>query len=134
MKVPILRLNRDVLIVPIHADVTDEDVLMFQSDLTEALARNEARGVVIDVSALDIVDSFMARVLNDTARMLGLMGAQVVICGVQPPVALTLVEMGRNLSPMATAFNLELALERLSALMAQDESPATQGCERGAAH
>jgi rsbT antagonist protein RsbS len=134
MKVPILRLNRDVLIVPIHADVTDEDVLMFQSDLTEGLARNEARGVVIDVSALDIVDSFMARVLNDTARMLGLMGAQVVICGVQPPVALTLVEMGRNLSPMATAFNLELALERLSALMAQDESPATQGCERGAAH
>ncbi|WP_139558180.1 STAS domain-containing protein [Methylotetracoccus oryzae] len=134
MKVPILRLNRDVLIVPIHADVTDEDVLMFQTDLTEGLARNEARGVVIDVSALDVVDSFMARVLNDTARMLGLMGARVVICGVQPPVALTLVEMGRNLSTIATAFNLELALERLTGLMAQDESLAAQGRERDAAH
>jgi rsbT antagonist protein RsbS len=75
MKVTILRLGRDLLIVPIHAEVTDEDVLLFQSDLTEGVALNDARGVVIDVSALDIVDSFMARILNDTARMLGMMEA-----------------------------------------------------------
>lgn len=118
MRVPLLRLNAQVLIVPLHADVNDDGVLDFQSDLTQRVADERVRGVVIDVSALDVVDSYMARVLNDTARMLRLLGASVVVCGVQPAVALTLVEMGRNLVDVPTAFNLERALARLQPLMA----------------
>lgn len=117
MRVPILRLNDRVLVVALNADITDEDVLGFQNDLGERAAAMQARGIVIDVSALDIVDSFMARVLNDCARMLRLLGAEVVVCGVQPAVALTLVEMGRNLVDVSTAFTLERALQRLEELM-----------------
>lgn len=117
-RVPLLRLNAQVLIVPLHADVNDDGVLQFQGDLTQRVAQAQVRGVVIDVSALDVIDSYMARVLNDTARMLRLLGASVVVCGVQPAVALTLVEMGRNLVDVPTAFNLERALARLGPLMA----------------
>lgn len=117
MRVPLLRLNARVLIVPLHADINDESVLDFQVDLGERVANRQFKGVVIDVTALDVVDSYMARVLNDTARMLRLLGASVVVCGVQPAVALTLVEMGRSLVDVPTAFNLEKALVRLNALM-----------------
>jgi rsbT antagonist protein RsbS len=121
MRVPILRLNSRVLIVPIHTDVNDDGVIDFQDELTARVVAQQARGVVVDVSALDVVDSFMARVLNDTARMLRLLGADVVVCGVQPAVALTLVEMGRNLVDVATAFNLERALVKLDELMAASD-------------
>jgi rsbT antagonist protein RsbS len=117
MRVPLLRLDARTLIVPLHADVNDDGVLDFQGDLTQRVAQDQVKGVVVDVSALDVVDSYMARVLNDTARMLRLLGAQVVMCGVQPAVALTLVEMGHNLVDLPTAFNLEKALVRLRPLM-----------------
>lgn len=124
MRVPILRLNARVLVVALGADISDEGVLGFQNELGERAAAMQARGVVIDVSALDIVDSFMARVLNDCARMLRLLGAEVVVCGVQPAVALTLVEMGRNLVDVSTAFTLERALQRLDERMAaSDRAP-----------
>ena len=122
MRVPLLRLNARTLIVPLYADIDDEGVLSFQSDLTERVAQDQVRGVVIDVSALDVVDSYMARVLNDTARMLRILGAGVVVCGVQPAVALTLVEMGRNLVDVPTAFNLERALVRLERLIAATDA------------
>lgn len=118
MRVPILRLNARTLVVALSTDINDDDVLTFQAQLGDRAATMQARGVVIDVSALDIVDSFMARVLNDCARMLRLLGAEVVVCGVQPCVALTLVEMGRNLVDVTTAFTLESALVRLETLMA----------------
>ncbi|MBX3602153.1 MAG: STAS domain-containing protein [Rubrivivax sp.] len=129
MRVPILRLNARTLVVALAADITDDDVLGFQAELGERAAAMQARGVVIDVSALDVVDSFMARVLNDCARMLRLLGAEVVVCGVQPAVALTLVEMGRNLVDVATAFTLERALARLEALMAAADAhlPSPRG-------
>jgi rsbT antagonist protein RsbS len=118
VRVPILRLNARVLIVAIGADVTDDSVMTFQGDLSDRVVEMQARGVVIDVSALDVVDSFMARVLNDTASMLRLLGADVVICGIQPAVAMTLVEMGRALIDVATAFTLERALVQLNGMMA----------------
>lgn len=117
MKIPILRLNKRILIVPIHADITDEGVINFQNDLTKQVSELEAQGVIIDISALDIIDSFMARVLNDTTSMIRLLGAEVVICGIQPAIALTLVEMGRNLVNVSTAFNLEKALIVLAELI-----------------
>lgn len=135
MRVPILRLNSRVLIVALGADVTDETVLEFQGDLTERVSAMQARGVVIDVSALDVVDSFMARVLNDSARMLRLLGAEVVVCGIQPAVALTLVEMGGRLVDVVTSFTLERALVRLDELMARaDLPPATGRVDAGPPH
>ena len=116
-RIPILRLNAQTLVVALSVDITDEEVLDFESELGRRAVAMQARGVVIDVSALDIVDSFMARVLNDCARMLRLLGAEVVVCGVRPAVALTLVEMGRNLVDVATALTLERALARLETLM-----------------
>lgn len=125
MRVPILRLNAQVLIVALGADISDDSVMDFQVHLTERAAATQARGVVIDVSALDLVDSFMARVLNDSARMLRLLGAQVVVCGIQPAVAMTLVEMGSRLVDVPTTFTLERALARLDELMRQaHEAPA----------
>ncbi|WPL15919.1 Stressosome protein RsbS [Thiorhodovibrio winogradskyi] len=105
MKIPILRLDR-VLLVSIQADLSDNDAMEFQSDLVTRVAEVEALGVAIDITALDVVDSYMARVINDTASMVRLLGAEVVICGVQPFVALTLVEMGRDLLGADCTFNL----------------------------
>ena len=127
MAVPILRLNARVLIVALGADITDEGVMEFQDQLTERVAKMEARGVVVDVSALDVVDSFMARVLNDSARMLRLLGAEVVVCGLQPAVAMTLVEMGSKLVDVQTSFTLERALMLLDGLMARADRAAAPG-------
>lgn len=134
MRVPILRLNARVLIVALGAEVSDESVMSFQADLTERAAGMQAAGVVIDVSAIDLVDSFMARVLNDTARMLRLLGAQVVVCGIQPAVAMTLVEMGSNMVGVATAFTLERALQRLEQLMASSEAAGVAGLGGASSH
>ena len=117
MKIPILRLER-ILLVSIQEDLTDNDAMQFQSDLVERVAEIEAQGVAIDITALDVVDSYMARVINDTASMVRLLGAEVIICGVQPFVALTLIEMGRDLLGADCAFNLGQALEILKTRIA----------------
>ncbi|MBN2885229.1 MAG: STAS domain-containing protein [Chromatiaceae bacterium] len=118
MRIPILRLGR-ILLVSIQVDLTDTDAMQFQSDLVARVAEIEALGVAIDITALDVVDSYMARVINDTASMSRLLGAEVVICGVQPFVALTLVEMGRELLGADCAFNLDQGLEMLRERIAQ---------------
>ena len=81
------------------------------------MAETEAKGIVVDITSLGVVDSFMARVLNETARMVLLLGAEVVICGMQPAVALTLTEMGRELIGVETAFDLDQGLEKLERLI-----------------
>lgn len=116
MKVPILKLY-DVLLTSIQIELTDEEALRFQNDLLQRIIQSEAKGVVIDITALDVVDSYMAKVLSDTASMATLLGAEVVISGMQPEVALTLVEMGRELNGVGTALNLELGLEKVRAAL-----------------
>ncbi|NEX16486.1 MAG: anti-anti-sigma factor [Halochromatium sp.] len=118
MRIPILRLDR-ILLVSIQIDLSDNDAMEFQSDLVERVAEIEATGVAIDITALDVVDSYMARVINDTASMVRLLGAEVVICGVQPFVALTLIEMGRDLLGADCAFNLGQGLEILKQRIAE---------------
>ena len=118
MRIPILQLDR-ILLVSIQVDLTDNDAMQFQSDLVERVAAIEALGVAIDITALDVVDSYMARVINDTANMVRLLGAEVVICGIQPFVALTLIEMGRGLLGADCAFNLGQALEMLNGRIAK---------------
>lgn len=113
MKVPILRLGR-ILLASIQVELSDADALQFQSDLVRRVADIEALGVAIDISALDVVDSYMARVINDTATMVHLLGAEVVVCGIQPYVAMTLVEMGRGLIGADCVFDLEQGLARLN--------------------
>jgi rsbT antagonist protein RsbS len=134
MRVPMLRLSAEILIVPLHADIHDDTMVDFQNDLTQQVAACDIKGVIIDVSALDVVDSFMARVLNDTASMLRLLGASVVVCGLQPAVALTLVELGRNLVDVPTAFNLENALKRLRQRMDAVQAGQAAGAGEGVAN
>ena len=117
MGVPILRLN-DILLISIQEELTDEEALAFQDNVVRKVNEVEAKGLVIDINALDVVDSFMARVLNETATMVRFLGAQAVICGMQPAVALTLIEMGRELIGVATALSLEQGLEQVKRLIA----------------
>jgi len=116
MIIPILRL-KDVLLTSIQVDLTDQEALDFQVDVLRVVSETEAGGIVIDITAMDVVDSFMARVLNDTARMVRMMGAEVVLCGMQPMVALTLTEMGRELVGVETALNLDQGLDKLRRLI-----------------
>jgi len=118
VRIPILRL-KGILLTSIQVDLADQEALEFQSDLVQEVTRSEAQGVVIDVTALDVVDSFMARVLNETASMAQTLGAEVVLCGIQPSVALTLTEMGRELIGVDTALSLEQGVERVQDLLAQ---------------
>ena len=112
MKIPILQF-KDILLTSMQAGLTDEDALDFQNDLLRTTSRTEAQGVIIDITTLDIVDSFMGQVLTDTAAMAGTLGAKVVLCGMQPSVALTLIEMGRELTGVETVLNLDQAVEKM---------------------
>lgn len=112
IRIPILKLG-DVLIASLQADMTDEDAESFQDALVQRVLGAEAAGVLLDISAMEVVDSFMARLINDTAASCQMLGARVVVSGVQPAVAITLVEMGRGLIGVRTSFNLEQGLERL---------------------
>ena len=116
MKIPILRV-KGILLTSIQVDLTDEDALDFQDDMLHTVAKTEAKGAVIDITALDVVDSFLARVLNDTATMVRCLGAEVVITGMQPSVALTLIEMGRELIGVETALDLDQGLEKVERLV-----------------
>ena len=120
MKIPILRV-KGILLTSIQVDLTDQDALDFQDDMLRTVARTEARGAVIDITALDVVDSFLARVLNDTATMVRCLGAEVVITGMQPSVALTLIEMGRELIGVETALDLDQGLEKVQRLIKRRE-------------
>ena len=116
MKIPILRL-KGILLTSIQVDLTDQDALEFQTDLLRMVSETEAQGAVIDITALDVIDSFMARVLNETASMVALLGTPIVICGMPPAVALTLTEMGRELIGVETALNLDQAMDTLQRLL-----------------
>jgi rsbT antagonist protein RsbS len=118
MKVSILKLQ-GVLLTSIQVDMEDEDALAFQDHLLRMLGETEAKGVIIDITAMDVVDSFMARVLNETASMARALGAEAVLCGMQPDVALTLTEMGRELVGVETALNLDQAFEIIQRLIEQ---------------
>ena len=127
MKVPILRL-KNILLTSIQVDLTDEDAIEFQTDVLEMAAKTEAKGIVMDITALDVVDSYMARVINDTANMVRLLGTEAVVCGMQPTVALTLVEMGRELIGVETALNLNQAFDKIQELIsARNDNLSTEG-------
>ncbi|WP_370261822.1 STAS domain-containing protein [Limnobacter sp.] len=118
MNIPILRLG-NVLLASVQIDLSDLDAMRFQSDLVKQISETEAMGVLIDITSLDIVDSYLARIINDTSSMAKLLGAEVTICGVKPFVAMTLVELGKDLIGVDCAFNLEQGLKILNARIAR---------------
>ncbi|MEV0623780.1 STAS domain-containing protein [Nonomuraea sp. NPDC050404] len=105
-RVPVLKLG-DVLIVSIQIDLEDQSVLLLQEDLADAVVQRGAKGVIIDITAVEIVDSFIGRMLATIASMCGMLDAQVVVVGMRPAVAITLVELGLSLNGIRTALNLE---------------------------
>lgn len=111
---PILALGRN-LVVSIRDDLDDQAIVDLQDRLTEEIARRNAEAVIIDVSRLDIVDTFAGRMLGALARMSRILDARTVVVGVQPAVAMTLVELGMTLDEVETALNLDRALEMLAA-------------------
>ena len=108
MSVAILRQGDD-LIASIQSDLSDPEILTFRDELAERVGRERARGVIVDVSALDVIDSFVARSLQSLAAIVRLRGAETVIVGVRPDVAIALVQFNLDLRPLKTALDLEEA-------------------------
>ena len=115
MSVAILR-HGEHLIASIQSDLSDSEILSFRDELAERVGRERARGVIVDVTALDVIDSFFARALRSLAVIARLRGAETVIVGVQPDVAIAIVHFKLNLDPLRTALDLDDAhavLDRL---------------------
>ncbi|MHA4870893.1 STAS domain-containing protein [Duganella sp. PWIR1] len=111
-RIPILRIG-DLLLVTIQVDMHDRLAMTLQDDLTERIVRDRAKGVLIDISALDLVDSFIGRMISNTAAMARVLDAQTVLVGMQPAVAITLVELGLTLPGVKTALNVEKGMKLL---------------------
>lgn len=111
-RIPILKMG-DFLLVTIQVDMHDQLASALQDDLTNKISKVNAKGVLIDISSLDIVDSFIGRMLANTSAMARVLDAQTVVVGMQPAVAITLVELGLNLSGVHTALDVEKGMELL---------------------
>ncbi len=111
-KIPIIKI-RDFLIVSIQVDMHDKLAIQLQAQILEEIERTGAKGVLIDISVLEMVDSFIGRMLSGMASMASIMDAAVVIVGMQPAVAITLVELGLEMPGVDTALNMEKGIEML---------------------
>jgi rsbT antagonist protein RsbS len=111
-KIPILKMGR-YLLLSIQVDMHDQLAMNLQEDLTEQIVRHSAKGVLIDISSLEIVDSFIGRMLSHIANVSRILDAKVIVVGMQPAVAITLVELGLSLSGIATALNVEKGMRWL---------------------
>lgn len=118
-RIPILKMG-DCLLVTIQVDMHDQLAVTLQEDLTAQIAKNQSRGVLIDISSLEIVDSFIGRMLANIAAMSRVLDAQTVLTGMQPAVAITLVELGMSLSGIRTALNVERGMELLKQYIHED--------------
>ena len=116
MQVPILK-QRDYLIASIQAALTDADLLQLRDALVTRVGTFRSRGVIVDVTALDVMDSFAVRTLDDLAHMIRLRGAETVIVGIQPEVAFAMVQLGLTLTGVSTALDLEEGLAFLDKRM-----------------
>ena len=117
-RIPILKMG-EFLLVSIQVDMHDRLALQLQDDLTTRIAETTARGVLIDISALEMVDSFIGRMLANIAGMSRVLDAETVVVGMQPAVAITLVELGMSLPGVRTALNIEKGMDLLNAAVDQ---------------
>jgi rsbT antagonist protein RsbS len=111
-KIPILRMG-EFLLVTIQIDMHDQLALKLQDDLSNAIQKNASKGVLIDISSLEMVDSFIGRMVADISSMGRILGAETILVGMQPAVAITLVELGLTLPGVATALNVERGMALL---------------------
>ena len=118
-RIPILQMG-EFLIVSIQVDMHDRLAMTLQDDLTTKIAATNAKGVLIDISALEIVDSFIGRMLANISGMARILDAQTVVTGMQPAVAITLVELGLSLPGIKTALNVERGMALLRTALARD--------------
>jgi rsbT antagonist protein RsbS len=116
--IPILRVG-NTLLATVHVDLRDDVAEAFQEDVLTELEKRRAAGLLIDVSGLDMVDTYVARILSDTGRMARLMGADTVIVGMRPDVAATLIRMGYAMDGVLTAMNVDDGMETLAARAAE---------------
>lgn len=121
-RVPILKLE-NFLLVSIQVDMHDQLALTLQDDLTQRIVATRARAVLIDISALEMVDSFMGRMLGNIAAMSRILDAQTVVVGMRPAVAITLVELGLSLPGIRTALNVDAGLTLLRATVERPDEP-----------
>lgn len=119
-RIPILRMG-NFLLVTIQVDLYDRLATNLESDLVQMVNKTEARGVLIDISALSIVDSFMGRILGNIGNMAKIMDAETVVVGMQPAVAITLIELGLELNGVHTALNVEKGMELLKTKIGTDD-------------
>jgi rsbT antagonist protein RsbS len=112
LEIPILK-QRDYLIASIQAVLTDEDLVSLRDRLVQQVGHHRSRGVILDVTGLDVMDSFSVRTLRDLAHMIRLRGAHTVIVGIQPEVAFAMVQLGLRLEGVPTALDLEEGLAYL---------------------
>lgn len=120
-KIPILKMG-DFLLVTIQVDLYDRLALNLEADLVGTIDKYQSKGVLIDISAVDIVDSFMGRILGNIAQMSKILDAQTVVVGMQPAVAITLIELGMPMSGVFTALNVERGMELLRAKIYTDNA------------
>jgi rsbT antagonist protein RsbS len=123
-RIPILRMG-EFLLVTIQVDMHDQLALRLQDDLTNAIDKKSAKGVLIDISALDMVDSFIGRMIADISGMARILDAKTVLVGMQPAVAITLVELGLSLPGVATALNVERGMRLLRNSLNESDADAT---------
>jgi len=127
-RIPILKMGR-YLLVTIQVDMHDRLAMALQDDLMEQIRRHHAEGVLIDISALDLVDSFIGRMLGNIAAMARILDADTVVTGMRPAVAITLVELGLSLTGVRTALNVERGMELLET--AREERETGHGRRQG---
>ena len=122
-RIPILRMG-EFLLVTIQVDMHDRLALTLQDELTTRIVTAQARGVLIDISSLEVVDSFIGRMLANIASMSRVLDAETVVVGMQPAVAITLVELGLSLPGVRTALNVDKGMEMLSRARGNGHAPA----------
>lgn len=117
-RIPIIKLYGN-LIASIQVALSDQLVQQLQTDVTDAIGKTSATGLVIDISGIDLMDSYISRAIRDTSLMARLMGVETVLCGLEPMIAMTLVEMGLDMKGVKSALNLEEAIELLAVAASQ---------------
>ena len=119
-RIPILKMDR-FLLVTIQVDMHDRLAMQLQDDLTERIVATRARGVLIDISSLEVVDSFIGRMISNIAAMARVLDAETVVVGIQPAVAITLVELGLSLEGVRTALNVDRGMALLHERLADEQ-------------